>query len=520
MVNMNELVDDLRQRKERLRRGGDKRIQDKLHEQGMLTARERLDKLLDPGSFVELDMFVTHHCTVFGMDKVEAQCDGIITGYGTIDGKAVFVYSQDFSVLGGTLGRWGARKLIKMMDLAYGRRAPIIGLNHSSGARFHELARGDLGSGFGFGEQFYRIALYSGIIPQISLMMGDNAAGGVYGPGMSDFIIATKKTNMFISGPVVVKAQVGESLTPEELGGARMHASVSGVVHVLAEDDEDCINKGKELLSFLPPNNREKPPVVKTGDDRGRLCPRLNDIVPTNPKKIYDMHKVIEEIVDNGNFFEIHRDYCKNMIIGFARFDGHSVGIVSTNPAVYAGTITEASARKGARFIRFCDLFNIPLIYLVDSPAYLIGSQQERAGVISRGTALIFATAEAIVPKITVDIRKSGAASSLAMGSLTLRGDVTFAWVTADLSTLTAQNFAEVIYAREIRKAANPEEIIKSRTAECEKDRGDIYDAASWQNVNDIIEPAETRIAIIRGLDMTKNKVQEPPKKRYSNIPL
>lgn len=520
MAEMNEYIIELRKQKEHLKKGGNKEVQEKLHKRGMLLARERIEKFLDPGSFVELDMFVTHHCNALDMPQTEIPYEGIITGYGKVGGRPVFLYSQDFSAMSGTLGRWGAKKLTKMMDLAYARQAPIVGLNHSAGARFQELLRGDGGSGHGFGEQFYKIALYSGVIPQISLVFGDNAGGGVYGPGMSDFVIATRESTMFISGPAVVRKMIGEKITPKELGGAEMHAAVSGCVHVLAENDEDCLKKGQEILSFLPSSCYETPPVVKVGDDPKRLCRELEKVVPANLKKVYDIHQVIRVVVDNSYFFEIHRDYAKNIVVGFARFDGIPVGIVANNPMYHAGTITVAAAEKAARFIRFCDLFNIPIIYLVDSPAYMIGSEQERAGILQRGTKLLFATIEATVPKIAILVRHCVAASDLAMGSLSLGGDLVYAWPIAEMSGLAPESLAEIIFTREIREAENPEEVRARRVEDCKREIGDIYAAASWQNVNDIIEPAETRTVIIRALDMTKGKIKMLPKKKYSNIPI
>ncbi len=517
MNTMEEYVQDLRRRKAHLREGGNKKIQERLRQQGLLLARERLDKLLDPGTFTETDMFIGHHNVYIAK---EIPCEGVVTGYGEIDGRPVYIYSQDFSAQGGTMGRWTARKMCKLMDMAYYRGCPVIGINHGSGARFQDHLGGDLGGGVGFGNFFYKIANYSGVVPQIGLFMGDNAGGGVYGPGMQDFVIATKQSNLFISGPGPVKTVIGEDVTPEQLGSAKMHATVSGCVHVLADDDIDCLEKTRKLLSFLPLNNREAPPVVDTGDDPNRLCPELYDIVPIEPRKVYDMHKVIKVIVDNGDFFEVHRDYLKEMINGFARFDGQTVGLVANNPMYLAGSITEASARKAARFVRFCDLFNIPVVYLVDSPAYMIGSEQERRGILSRGTTFLFATSEATVPLVTVVVRKMVAASQLTMGSLALNADIVFAWPIADTGAIDPEALAKIIYVDEIRSAENPQEVLRKRTEEVQNQIGSIYDAASWQNVNDVIEPAETRSSIIRGLKMTKNKVKPRPQKKYSNIPL
>lgn len=419
------------------------------------------------------------------------------------------------------MGRWAGFKMCKIMDLANQRGCPIIGINHGSGGRFQDSVNGDMGSGIAFGWIFRKIALNSGVVPQISLFMGNNAGGGVYGPGMSDFVIATKISNLFISGPGPVKSTIGEEVTPEELGSAKMHASVSGVVHVLAEDDLDCLKKARLLLSYLPLSNREAPPqAVNSEDDSHRLCPELHKVVPLKPKETYDMHKVIKIIVDNGDYFEVHQEYCKNIITCFARFAGQPVGIVASNPMHLAGAITEAAARKAARFVRFCDLFNLPVVYLVDSPAYMVGTQQERLGIISRGTSLLYATAEATVPLITVVIRKMVAASMLAMGSLALGADVVFAWPIADTGSPSPEVLAKIIYSDEIEAAENKEEMLKKKTDEMSKLTGDIYNMASWQHVTDIIEPAETRSAIIRGLKMTKNKTKDRPHKKYSNIPL
>lgn len=517
---MIDYIRDLRRRKEKLRRGGDPKAQERLHNLGMLTARERIELLLDKGTFQELDIFVTHHSRAFGMDKKEIPAEGVITGYGKIEGKQIFVYAHDFSAHHGTGGKWGARKILRILDLAYQNGTPFIGMNHCAGARFEEMAGGEMGSGLGYAEQFNRLVHYSGAIPLVSLMMGDNAGGGVYGPGITDFVIATKQSNMFMAGPPLVKSVIFEDINAQELGGARMHAKVSGVVHVLAEDDKDCIKKARELLSFLPSSCRELPPRLDTGDDAARLCPELNEVVPTNHRLPFDMHEVINIIADKGHFFEIHRDYAKNIIVGFGRFNGHSAGIVASNSMHRAGAITADAAEKAARFIRFCDAFNIPLVYLVDSPAYMIGSQQERAGLITKATKLIFATAEATVPKITVMVRKAQAGAMIAMGSLALGADAVYAWPIADMSGLSPQSIVDVLYQREIQESSNPEETRKDRIEQTRREIGDIYAAASWQNLNDIIEPAETRIAIISTLEMTRGKLKPSPYKKHGNMPL
>ena len=518
MERMKKTIEELRERKELLRQGGDPKVVEKIRSKGMLTARERLDKLLDHGSFTETDMFVTHHCFSFDMQKKEIPCDGQITGYGEVDKRAVFVYSQDFSAMRGTIGEWGAKKICKIMDLAANKGVPFIGINQSLGARLEEMGQGNLGSGVGFFEIFYRNSIYSGVIPQISLMMGDNAGGQVYGPGLTDFVIATKQSNMFIAGPVLVKSVISEDVTSEYLGGAEMHASVSGAVHVLAEDDEDCIRKAKELLSFLPSSYRESPPIVDTGDDPQRLCPELEGIyTQTLP---FDMHKVIISIVDNGHFFEIHKDYAKNIIVGFSRFDGRSVGIIAANSLVNAGAITVNAAEKAARFVRFCDAFNIPVLYLCDNPAYMVGSVQERAGMIYRGATLIYATSEATVPKISIAVRRNFAGAWGSMGSWMVGTDICYAWSSADMSGLSPKSIADVIYRAEIESATDPEEKRKQKIEHCRQELGDIYNVASWQNVNDIIEPQETRIAVINALKMTEGKKQTLPAKKHGCMPL
>lgn len=519
-MTMDEMIEDLRRRKAYLRRGGDARVQEKMHQQGMLNARERIATFLDTDTFVELNMFMTHHCVGLGMDNREVPAEGLITGYGEVDGRDVYLYSQDYSALGGALGRWGGLKMVRMYDLAYARGAPVIAICHGTGARFQEAANGNGGGGVAFGMQFNRIARYSGAIPQIALMMGDNGGGGVYGPGMCDFVIATKQTNMFIAGPPTVKSAIGEQVSAEELGGAEMHAKVSGVVHILAEDDEDCLKKCRELLSFLPMSCREAPPVVETGDDPNRLCPELAKVVPEVPRMPFDMHKVIEQIVDNGYFFEIHKDYCKNVIVGFTRFSGQTVGLVASNSQYSAGAITWDAAEKGARFIRFCDCFDIPLVFLGDSPAYMVGSKQERNGMIARGSSMVFATAEATVPKIAVHIRRTTTAASYSLGALALGGDLLFYWPAKEVTGFGPEVVTDVIYRKQIAASENPEEARKLKIEEVRQELGDVYDMASWEQCNDIIEPAETRVVIIKGLKMLKNKVAFRPQKKYGNIPL
>ena len=519
-MTMDELIEDLRRRKEYLRKGGDLKVQEKMHKEGMLTARERIDKFLDPGTFVEIDMFVTHHAVGLGMEEREIPAEGIITGYGEVGGRDLYLYSQDYSASGGAIGRWGGLKMVRMYDLAYAKGVPVIAICHGTGARLQESAYGNTGGGVAFGMQFNRIARYSGAIPQIALMMGDNGGGGVYGPGMCDFIIATKRTNMFIAGPPTVKSAIGEEISAEDLGGAEMHAKVSGVVHVLAEDDEDCLKKCRELLSFLPMSCRGPLPVLKTGDDPNRLCPELAKIVPDVPRKPFDVHEVINQIVDSGYFFEIQRDYCKNLIIGFTRFDGQTVGLVASNTKYLSGAITWDAAEKGARFIRFCDCFNIPLVFIGDSPAYMVGSNQERNGMIARGSSMVFATAEATVPKIAVCIRRTTTAASYSLGALPIGGDLVFFWPAKEVTGFGPEIVTDIIYRKQIAASENPEEARKLKIEQVARELGDVYDMASWEQCNDVIEPAETRVIIIKALKMLKNKVVFQPQKKYGNIPL
>ncbi len=519
-MTMDEMIEDLRKRKEYLRKGGDPRVQETMRSQGMLTARERIDKLLDAGTFVEIDMFVTHHAVGLGMEGREVPADGIITGYGEVDGRDIYLYSQDYSASGGSVGRWGGLKMVRMYDLAYARGAPVIAICHGTGARLQESAYGNGGGGVAFGMQFNRIARYSGAIPQISLMMGDNGGGGVYGPGMCDFIIATRRSNMFVAGPPTVKSAIAEEISAEELGSAEMHAKVSGVVHVLAEDDEDCLKKCRELLGFLPLSCREPPPVTKTGDDPNRLCPELVGIVPEVPRKPFDMHGVIKQIVDGGYFFEIHKDYCKNVIVGFARFDGQPVGVVASNSQYNAGAITWDAAEKGARFIRFCDCFNIPLVFLGDSPAYMVGSKQERHGMITRGSSMVFATAEASVPKIAICIRRTTTAASYSLGALAIGGDLVFYWPAKEVTGFGPEVVTDVIYRKQIAASENPEEARRLKIEQVRRELGDVYDMASWEQCNDVIGPAETRVIIIKALKMLRNKVAFQLQKKHSNMPL
>ena len=511
-----EKVEELKKRKELIKQGGGPEKIAKQHAEGRLTARERLEAFFDPGTFVEIDLFGRTLGREFGMDKVNIPADGVIIGYGLVDGRPVAAFAQDYTCLAGTMGEMHGRKIVKITKMAAEWGIPIVGFNESAGARLQEF----LEVSRTYGEWFYYTSIYSGVIPQIAVMSGVVAGGQTYQPGLCDFIFMTKNSAAFIAGPPLVEAVTGEKVSVEELGGAQMHASVSGVCHVLAEDEIDCINKVKELLSYLPSNNRQKPPWVPTGDDPNRTCEALYEIVPPNPKIPYDMHNVIYEIVDNGRFFEIHRDYAKSMIVGFARFNGYSVGIIANNPMYLAGGIDVWAAEKAARFIRFCDAFNIPLVYLVSTPAYIVGSVQERLGMIFRGATLLHATSEATVPKITVIIGWAYAGAYIAMGSRYLNADVVFAWPTAEIGLVAAEGVVNVVYRKEIAAAPNPEEERKKREEEFRETFMKIYYPASYQHVDDVIDPKDTRIMIIRALETLKYKKQKLPWKKHNNMPL
>ena len=513
---MEDKIQELRRRKGRIKLGGDPKAIERLHQQGMLSARERLDKLFDPGTFVELDILVKHRCTYFGLDKREVPAEGVVIGYGKIEGRTVFAYSQDFTALGGTFGEMHGEKLCKVMDLAAETGAPIVGLCHSGGIRLHEIIEAMKP----FAYLFYKNSIYSGVIPQISAIMGSVAGGQAYSPGLTDFIFMTKNSYMYIAGPAFVETMVGERVTEEQLGGVAMHAKVSGVCHVVAEDDEDCLVKIRELLGYLPSSNREAPPFVDTGDDPKRRDESLNNVVPEDPKLPYDMHQLINRVVDKGNFFEIHAEWAKSIIVGFARLGGYSVGIVASQPNVGSGTITAWAAEKAARFIRFCDAFNIPIVYFQDTPAYLIGEEQERLGIIFRGATLLHATAEASVPKLTVIIRKAYAGAYIAMGSKFLGADQVFAWPIAEIANVAPETAGSIIFRKEIEAAENPEERRKELLQEYHDRFINPYHAAELQHIDDVIEPRETRPRLISALEMLRNKREERPWRKHGNMPL
>ena len=499
--------------------GGEKRIE-KQHSQGKMTARERIEVLLDEGSFEELDMFVTHRCTNFGMQKNKFLGDGVVTGHGTIDGRVVYVYAQDFTVFGGSLSETLAQKICKIMDMAMKVGAPVIGINDSGGARIQE----GVTSLAGYAEIFERNILASGVIPQISAIFGPCAGGAVYSPALTDFVMMTEDTSyMFVTGPKVVKTVTGEDISVEDLGGANVHASKSGVSHFKVENEEEGLLLIRKLVSYLPQNNMEEAPAIECLDPIDRLDDQLNVIVPDNPNLPYDMKEVIFSLADEGEFLEVHRNYAKNIITGFCRLDGQSVGVVANQPNYLAGVLDCDASRKAARFVRMCDSFNIPILTLVDVPGFLPGSGQEYAGIITHGAKLMFAYGEATVPKVTVTIRKSYGGAHDVMSCKQLRGDFNYAWPMAEIAVMGAKGAIEVLEGRAISKLESDEakaEYADKKISEYEETFANPYQAASYGYIDDVIEPRNTRFRVIRAFqNLQTKKVTNPPKK-HSNIPL
>lgn len=517
MSNQLEKIKELVELRTQARLGGGQKAIDKQHAKGKATARERIAMLLDEGSFEEMDMFVKHRCTNFGQDKKHFLGDGVVTGYGTIDGRLVYVFAQDFTVFGGSLSEMMSKKICKVMDMAMKVGAPVIGLNDSGGARIQE----GIAALAGYGEIFERNILASGVIPQISGIFGPCAGGAVYSPALTDFTLMVEGMSyMFLTGPKVVKTVTGEDVSSEDLGGARVHASKSGVTHFTAPTGKDGIALIRKLLSFIPQNNLEEPPMVPCNDPIDRLEDTLNEIIPDDPNKGYDMYSVIGAIVDNGEFFEVQKDYAKNIIIGFAHMNGQSVGVVANQPNWMAGVLDSNSSRKGARFVRFCDAFNIPLVTLVDVPGFLPGTGQEYNGVILHGAKLLYAYGEATVPKVTVTLRKSYGGSHIVMSCKQLRGDMNYAWPSAQIAVMGAEGAAEVLYAREAKEQEDP----KAFLAEKEKEYTDLfanpYQAAQLGYIDDVIEPRNTRFRVIRALQQLATKKESVPDKKHGNIPL
>ena len=496
--------------------GGQKRI-DSQHQKGKFTARERIALLLDEGSFDEIDTFVLHRSTNFGIDKTKFLGDGVVTGSGTIDGRLVYVFAQDFTGFGGALSEMLASKICKVMELAMKMGAPVIGLNDSGGARIQE----GINALSGYGDIFQNNILASGVIPQISAIFGPCAGGAVYSPALTDFNIMSKGTSyMFLTGPKVVKTVTGEDVTQEQLGGASVHASKSGVAHFAVDNEEEGIRLIRHLLSFIPQNNMEDAPCVEPTDVVDRVDDVLNTIIPDQPNKGYNMYDVIGTIVDNGEFLEVHRDWAKNIIIGFARFNGQSVGIVANQPMVMAGALDSNASRKAARFVRFCDAFNIPLVTLVDVPGFLPGTGQEYNGVIVHGAKLLYAYGEATVPKITVTLRKAYGGAYIVMSSKHLRSDINLAWPSAEIAVMGPTGAVEVIFAKEVAAAEDPAQAAAEKEEEYRKAFANPYNAASYGYMDDVIEPRNTRFRIIRALEQLRTKKQINPAKKHDNLPL
>ena len=499
--------------------GGEKRIESQ-HNKGKMTARERIDYFLDEDSFEEFDMFVTHRSHNFGLEKQKYLSDGVITGHGTIDGRVVYVFAQDFTVFGGSLSETYAQKICKIMDQAMKVGAPVIGINDSGGARIQE----GVTSLAGYAEIFQRNIMASGVIPQLSAVFGPCAGGAVYSPALTDFIVMQDKTSyMFVTGPKVVKTVTGEDISTEELGGATTHASKSGVTHFVSETEEEGLMLLRKLLSYLPQNNLEDPPITECNDPIDRREDTLNEIIPDNPNKPYNVKDVIEQIVDNGEFLETHRQYARNIVTAFAKFNGMPVGIVANQPSYLAGVLDIESSRKAARFVRFCDAFNVPLVTLVDVPGFLPGSIQEFGGIITHGAKLLFAYGEATVPKITITLRKSYGGAHDVMSSKQLRGDINYAWPTAEIAVMGAQGAIEVLYLKEIKALKTDEEkdkYVAEKILEYNEKFANPYNAASYGYIDDVIEPRNTRFRIIRALQTLATKKDSNPPKKHGNIPL
>ena len=499
--------------------GGIKRI-DSQHAKGKLTARERIELLLDQDSFEEFDMFVTHRCSEFGMADTKFLSDGVVTGQGTINGRLVFVFAQDFTVFGGALSEMMAEKICKVMDKAMTVGAPVIGLNDSGGARIQE----GVNSLAGYAEIFERNILASGVVPQISAIFGPCAGGAVYSPALTDFILMSDQTSyMFVTGPKVVKTVTGEDITTEDLGGAEIHSTKSGVSHFLAQTEEEGIATIRELLSYLPSNNLEEAPTTVCNDPFDRLEDRLNSIIPDNPNLPYDMMEVITAIVDDGKFLQVHERYARNIIVGFCRMGGASVGVIANQPNVSAGVLDIEASRKAARFVRFCDCFNIPILTLVDVPGLLPGRVQEYGGIITHGAKLMFAYGEATVPKVTVTLRKSYGGAHDVMSSKQLRGDFNYAWPTAQIAVMGAKGAVEVLYGKEMSAITDPEakaKFVADKENEYNNAFANPYKAASYGYIDDVIEPRNTRFRVIRAFQSLQTKRVTNPMKKHSNIPL
>lgn len=516
-LSIQELMKQLSKKEEKVKAGGgEKRIKDQ-HEKGKLTARERITLLLDKDSFVELDLLVEHRCSNFGMDKVEAPGEGVVTGFGTINGRLVYIFAQDFTVMGGSLGEMHAKKICKVMDMAMTMGAPLIGINDSGGARIQE----GVDSLSGYGQIFYRNTIASGVIPQISIIVGPAAGGAVYSPAIMDFVFMVKNIGlMHITGPEVIKAVTGEVVTSEKLGGAMTHNVKSGVAHFAADSEEEVYQMVRRMMGYLPSNNVENPPRLESNDDPNRMEEALLHIVPVDPNKPYDMKEVIRYIVDEGDFLEVHQYFAPNIIVGFARLNGYSLGIIANQPKILAGCLDIDASDKAARFIRFCDAFNIPILSLVDVPGFLPGTAQEYGGIIRHGAKLLYAYSEATVPKVTLITRKSYGGAYLAMCSRDLRADQVICWPTAEIAVMGSQGAANIIFRKEIAQAADPEKVRQEKIEEFRQKFSNPYEAAKRGYVDMVIDPRETRPRLITIFEMLSTKREGRPAKKHGNFPV
>lgn len=512
-----KLLEKLRERRAKaLLGGGEKRIAEQ-HKKGKLTARERIELLVDADSFEEFDLFVRHQCQNFGMEKTVFDGDGVVTGSATIGGRVVYIFAQDFTVFGGSLSKTYAEKICKIMDMALKNGCPVIGLNDSGGARIQEGVEALAG----YAEIFYRNVMSSGVIPQISAILGPCAGGAVYSPAITDFIVMEKDNSyMFVTGPKVVKTVLNEEVSTEDLGGAKIHTSKSGVAHFMTNSEEETMLLIKKLLSFLPSNNMEDPPVCPSPDPVTRLCPELDDVVPDNPNKPYDMLDIIRPILDDNEFLQVMGNFAQNIIVGYGRLNGHTVGIVANQPRVLAGVLDIDASVKAARFVRFCDSFNIPLVVFEDVPGFLPGTSQEHSGIIRNGAKLLYAFAEATVPRITVITRKAYGGAYCVMNSRHMRADLVYAWPSAEIAVMGPKGAVEVIFRKEAMESDNPKQVLADREAEYRERFANPYDAAERGYVDDIIEPSQTRFRLIRALEMLANKKDSIPPRKHGNIPL
>ena len=517
---MQDKINELLSLREKARLGGGQDKIDKQHAKGKYSARERILMFLDEGSFEEFDMFVTHRCVNFGIEKDKFLSDGVVTGYGTVNGRLVYVFSQDFTVFGGSLSETFAAKICKVMDQAMKVGAPVIGFNDSGGARIQE----GVNSLAGYAEIFQRNILASGVVPQISAIFGPCAGGAVYSPALTDFIMMAQNSSyMFVTGPKVVKTVTGEDVTTETLGGATVHSTKSGVAQFSVPDEETGIALLRDLIGYLPSNNMEEPPYEPTEDPINRLEDSLNSIIPDNPNHPYDVKDVIGGIVDDGKFLEVHATYAQNIVVGFARFNGMSVGIVANQPKCMAGVLDINASRKGARFVRFCDAFNIPIVTLVDVPGFLPGTGQEYGGIILHGAKLLYAYGECTVPKVTVILRKDYGGAYCVMSSKHLRGDVNYAWPTAEIAVMGGSGAAEILYGTQMKKiedAGERQKFLDEKVAEYRQKFSNPYVAAQYGYIDDVIEPRNTRFRVIRALESLRNKRLENPAKKHDNLPL